>query len=132
MNILFFLTAKEKVAHVDESNSVRQVLEKMKYYGYTAVPLLDKEGHYLGTVTGGDLLWALWQGNSFNIKDTEKINICEIKRGRDNEAVNIYADMHSLLNLALRQNFVPVVDDRQMFIGIVTRKDIIAYFAEKK
>lgn len=132
MNILFFLTAKEKVAHVDESNSVRQVLEKIKYYGYTAVPLLDKEGHYLGTVTEGDLLWALWQGNNFNIKDTEKINICEIKRGRDNEAVNIYADMHSLLNLALRQNFVPVVDDRQMFIGIVTRKDIIAYFAEKK
>ena len=66
MNILFFLTAKEKVAHVDESNSVRQVLEKMKYYGYTAVPLLDKEGHYLGTVTEGDLLWALWQGNNFN------------------------------------------------------------------
>jgi len=131
MNILFFLTVKEKVAFVEETNSLRQVLEKMKQYGYTAVPLLSKKGEYLGTVTEGDLLWEIWQEKGLGIKDTEKINICTIKRQRDNQAVNVYADMESLLGLALKQNFVPVVDDRNMFIGIVTRKDIISYFANE-
>ena len=59
MNILFFLTPKEKVAHVNATDSLRQVLEKMEHHGYTAIPILDKEGHYVGTLTEGDLLWFL-------------------------------------------------------------------------
>lgn len=38
MNILFFLTPKEDVAHVDEDDTMRQVLEKMEHHGYTAIP----------------------------------------------------------------------------------------------
>ena len=41
------------------------------------------------------------------------------------------ADMDELLQLAMSQNFVPVVDDRGMFIGIVTRQDIMRYFARE-
>ena len=39
------------------------------------------------------------------------------------------ADIEDLLQLALQQNFVPVVDAHNIFIGIVTRKDIIQYFS---
>lgn len=39
--------------------------------------------------------------------------------------------MEDMLNRALNQNFVPVVDDRKMFIGIITRKDIIKYYYGK-
>ena len=56
MNILFFLTPKEDVAHVDEDDTMRQVLEKMEHHGYTAIPLLSREGKYIGTITEGDLL----------------------------------------------------------------------------
>lgn len=59
MNILFFLTPKEDVAHVDEDDTMRQVLEKMEHHGYTAIPLLSREGKYIGTITEGDLLWFL-------------------------------------------------------------------------
>ena len=40
--------------------------------------------------------------------------------------------MDNLLNMVMEQNFVPVVDDRGMFIGIITRKDIIKYFYDKE
>jgi len=30
------------------------------------------------------------------------------------------------------QNFVPVVDDRNVFSGIITRKDVIQYFANEQ
>lgn len=39
--------------------------------------------------------------------------------------------MEELINRAMNQNFVPVVDDQDKFIGIITRKDIIQYFYNK-
>ncbi|MDF2889568.1 MAG: hypothetical protein K0R23_3953, partial [Lacrimispora sp.] len=45
----------------------------------------------------------------------------------------VFADstMEDLVDMALNQNFVPVVDDQKNFIGLVTRKDIIRYFYKK-
>ena len=45
MNVLFFLTPKENVAYIYEDYTVRQALEKMKYYHYSAIPIIDREGH---------------------------------------------------------------------------------------
>ena len=56
MNVLFFLKPKLSVAYIYDTNTVRQGLEKMKHYGYTAIPVIDREGHYVGTVTEGDFL----------------------------------------------------------------------------
>ena len=63
----------------------------------------------------------------------------EPERGRDYfypgkadyEAVSADADMEDLLQKAMNQNFVPVVDDQKKFIGIITRKSIIEYCYEK-
>lgn len=131
MNILFFLTPKEKVSHVFESDTARQVLEKMEYHGYTAIPLLSEEGKYIGTITEGDLLWFLKKENFPNLWETEDISISELERKRDNEAVHISVSMEELFDKITNQNFVPVVDDNNVFIGIITRKDIILYLANK-
>ena len=60
MNILRFLTPKEDVEYINIESSVRQGLEKMKYHGYAAIPVIDSEGKYVGVVTEGDFLWALY------------------------------------------------------------------------
>lgn len=131
MNILFFLTPKEDVAYVSEADSLRQVLEKMENHGYTAVPLLSKDGKYIGTITEGDLLWAIKEMRFPAEKELEKVRITSVKRRRDNQAVNIMANMENILEKVTNQNFVPVVDDNRVFIGIVTRKDILLFLAEK-
>ena len=131
MNILFFLTPKEEVAHVEEDDTLRQVLEKMEYHGYTAIPLLSKSGKYIGTITEGDLLWFLKDRNFPELRDLEDMPITAIERRRDNKAVNIQESMEDLFAKVTNQNFVPVVDDKEIFIGIVTRKDIILYLAKK-
>lgn len=131
MNILFFLTPKEDVAYVSESDSLRQVLEKMENHGYTAVPLLSKDGKYIGTITEGDLLWAIKEMKFPAEKELEKVRITSVKRRRDNQAVNIMANMEDIFEKVTNQNFVPVVDDNRVFIGIVTRKDILLFLAGK-
>lgn len=131
MNILFFLTPKSEVAYVDETESLRQVLEKVEYHGYTAIPLLSKYGEYLGTIAEGDLLWEMYERNFPTIREMEDIPIMEVPRKRDNKAVNAQADMEDLIDAVMNQNFVPVVDDKNVFIGIITRKDILSYLTDK-
>ena len=59
MNIMFFLTPKSNVAYIYDDYSLRQALEKMEYHQYSAIPMIDRRGHYVGTLTEGDLLWYI-------------------------------------------------------------------------
>lgn len=131
MNILFFLTPKAEVAHVEERDSLRQIMEKMEYHGYTAIPLLSNDGKYIGTITEGDLLWSLKAENFPDLKELENRKIIDIPRRRDNRAVKIDETMENLFETVKNQNFVPVVDDNNVFIGIVTRKDVLSYLGKQ-
>ncbi|MCJ7836378.1 CBS domain-containing protein [Cuneatibacter sp. NSJ-177] len=127
MNILFFLTPKSDVAYLTDEMTLRQALEKMEHHRYTCIPMLDRNGRYVGTVTEGDLLWAVKNQYDLSVKNAEEVPILDVKRRRDYEPVNINAKIEDMVFLAMGQNFVPVVDDRGAFIGIVTRKDIMRY-----
>ena len=127
MNILFFLTPKSEVAFIYDDETLRQALEKMEYHKYSAVPMINRQGKYIGTITEGDMLWGIKNQYSLNLKDAEHISVATIKRRLDNRPVYVNASMEDLIDKALNQNFVPVVDDQENFIGIITRKDIIRY-----
>ena len=126
-NILFFLTPKAMCAFVYDDYTVRQALEKMEQAGYAALPILSKRGEYRGTITEGDLLWALKNMCYMDMRQAEARRIMEISRRKDNVPVRVNTNMHELVQRASTQNFVPVVDDKDAFIGIVTRSNIIKY-----
>jgi predicted transcriptional regulator len=127
MNIAFFLTPKNEVVCENLEASMRQVMEKMEFYSYTAIPLINKAGKYVGTLTEGDLLWKLKNTPELNFKNTESVKVSEIERRISHKSVSINSDIESLINLSVSQNFVPVVDDNGIFIGIIKRSDIINY-----
>ena len=129
MNVLFFLKPKQEVCVLHKSYTLRQGIEKMRQYGFAAVPVIDDEGKYCGIVTEGDLLRQVLQHESK--AEWEQIPLRDAMRTDVKKPVNVMADMDELLSVAVNQNFVPVVDDRGMFIGIVTRQDIIRYFARE-
>lgn len=131
MNILFFLTPKSEVACVYDYGTLRQVLETMEYHKYASIPMLNKAGEYVGTITEGDLLWGIKKYTNLNLKEAENIFIQDFPRKADYAPVSVDSDMEDLLRKSMDQNFVPVVDDQKKFIGIVTRKSIIEYCYEK-
>ena len=127
MNIAFFLTPKQDVVHLNFNATVRQALEKMEYHKYTAVPLIDDNGKYIGTLTEGDLLCHMKSIDDLTFKNTSKIMVQDVSRRFSNNPVSINSDIRSLIELAKHQTFVPVVDDFGTFIGIIKRSDIINY-----
>ena len=131
MNVLYFLTPKAEVEYININSSVRQGLEKMRYHGHAAIPVIDDAGVYMGTVTEGDFLWALYNDNNPDLKKLEKTELKTIIQ-KQYHPVHASASIDEILNRAYNQNFVPVVDDRDIFIGIIKRKDIIKYLASIK
>ena len=134
MNVAFFLVPKLHVAYLYEDFTLRQGLEKMKAHGYTAIPVLTRDNMYVGTVSEGDFLWYLvgkdlsGAPEDIQLPDGKVACVRDIMRPDRNPPVLITASLEELIHRAENQNFIPVVDDRNMFIGIVTRKDIIHYY----
>ena len=129
-NILFFLTPKAMCSYLYDDYTMRQALEKMEATGFAALPILNRRGEYRGTLTEGDLLWGLKNMCYMDMRQAEARKIMEISRRKDNVPVRVTTSMHNLVERASHQNFVPVVDDKNAFIGIITRRAIIQYCQE--
>ena len=129
MNILFFLTPKSDVAYIFEDETLRQTVEKMEHRKFSCIPILNKEGKYTGTISEGDLLRGIKRLNIniTDLKEMEDVSIMAIPRRATYKPVHADADMEDLLDRAINQNYVPVIDDKGSFIGIITRKEIIKY-----
>ena len=126
-NILFFLTPKAMCSYLYDDFTLRQALEKMESAGYAALPILNKRGEYRGALTEGDLMWAMNNMCYMDMRQAEAHRIMEISRRKEYLPVRVTTSMHDLVERASTQNFVPVVDDKDTFIGIVTRSAIIKY-----
>ncbi len=130
INVAFFLIPKKDLVYLPITCTMRQAMERMEYNSYTAVPLIDEKGRYAGTLTEGDLLWKFKNTENMTMREAEKITLEQVPRRSDNQAVRIFAKIQDLLSLATDQNFVPVIDDNDIFIGIVRRREIMGYFTK--
>ena len=133
MNIASFLIPKSMVTYLYDDFSLRQALEKIKYHGRSAVPVLTKDNKYVGTISEGDLLHYLTDymkdseknKKSVDFRDFESVFVCDFLCKGNNPPVRIGTSYIELVERAINQNFIPVIDDRDSFIGIVTRKSVI-------
>ena len=131
MNILYFLTPKNQVANIYDDSNLRQLMEKLEYHKYSAIPVINHDGQYVGTIAEGDILRVLKGNFNMNFQVAQSLLVKDIPRRTEVLPVNANASMDDIMDMAIAQNFVPVTDDNDVFIGIVTRKDILKYFKEK-
>lgn len=121
------LTPKSDLMTLKDTMSIRQALEKMRHASYTAMAVLDDRGQYVGTVNEGDFLWYLLDTGQKKTKELEDDPLHSIVRMNWNPSISGDEPVSSVLERVMDQNFVPVVDDRGMFMGIITRKSVIAF-----
>ncbi|MBK2403277.1 CBS domain-containing protein [Erysipelothrix sp. strain 2 (EsS2-7-Brazil)] len=131
-SIAFLLKPKGLIGYITNTASVRQALEKMKFHGYTAMPVITEDGQFYGTINEGDFLWYLIHEKITDMKDVEEVYLKDIMRHSWNPPVTIDVDLSYVLERILDQNFVPVVDDRNKFMGIITRKSVLMYYQDMK
>lgn len=125
MNILSYLTPKSATFFLDNNATVRQALEKFDIHKFSIVPLIDENGNFVSTISEGDLLRFIKNNCNFDIKMAENTRISAIEKYRPYKALKISTPKEEIIRLSLEQNFVPIIDDRGAYIGIIKRKTII-------
>lgn len=129
LNILFFLTPKSDVSFIYDDITVLEALNMIRESGHSSLPLIDREGHYRGTLTEGDFLWDIIDvHNNTPPIALQSLPVSQLRRRITYKAVNINENIDDLLTTVYAQNFVPIIDDRRIFIGIVTRQDIMKHY----
>lgn len=131
MNIMKLIVPKSMTAYIDRDQTLRQALEKMRHHGYTALPVLNSLGEYVGTVSEGDFLWSMVDRNEGSLRYQEDMKVSEIMRDDLFPPLGIDSGMAQVTLDLLERNFAPVVDDRGKFVGIVTRRDVLRYLSEE-
>ena len=129
MNISFFLKPKVEVSYLYDDCPVLQAIGDMRQTGFTAIPLIDHKGRYVGTICEGDFLSLLLEKTP---DEWREMPVGKAPRRFQHRTVSIDAKMDDLVDLVTEQNFVPVADGRGMFIGIVTRHDVLEYLRSKR
>ncbi len=133
MNIIQLLHPKALIDYVYNDSTCRQALEIMGNHGFTAVPVISREGEYVKTLSEGDLMWFMVNKSVCTRRELEEFTVgdVQVKRNIEVKPVVISATIDDVILMLVNQNFVPVIDDRKMFIGIITRSDVLRYCHSK-
>lgn len=131
MNIAKIMIPKVCTAFLHEDNTIRQGLEIITYHGFTALPVLDANQHYVGSISEGDFLRYMMEKGTTDKRELEQNRIGDILRRDFCPALSMDSDDRAVLDAILNQNFVPIVDCRNVLCGILTRRGVMAYLADK-
>ena len=126
-SILRFMIPKSLVEYISDKSTVRQALEKMSFHRYTAIVVLNASGEYVGTLRNDDILNYFLKSGSFDKVMAEEVPVTEILNSAALRPLLHSAPISELIEAVKEHNFVPIVDDRGCFIGIVLRREILNY-----
>lgn len=127
MNILRFLVPKSSVEYISGAATVRQAYEKMRYHSYVAIPVLDDDGIYLGTLRKDDIYNYFFSKGKIDFRTAEKDGIQTLLDREYSTPLYHTSSIEDMMEKVMEHNFVPVVDDRGCFIGIVLRRDVLDF-----
>ena len=130
MNIMRFVIPKSLVEYVASDSSVRQAVEKMRYHRYVAIPVIDADGKYVGTLRNDDVLSFFLDNGGVDIRLAERHSVADLLDSNYSPPVYHNASLNELIEKIKEHNFVPVVDDRGCFIGIILRRDILNFLSD--
>ena len=131
MNILRFLVPKSSVEYISSNATVRQAYEKMRYHSYVAIPVLDDDGRYFGTLRRDDIYRYFFEMGKIDFKRAEKDGIVNLINKEYSTPLHHSSEVSDMMEHVREHNFVPVVDDRGCFIGIVLRRDVLDFLFEQ-
>ena len=132
MNVFDLITIKSATFYLNEHATLRQAIEKFDVHKFSVVPIIGDDGTYITTVSEGDILRYIKEHNHFDMKDAENVSLMKISHYRPYRSLSSIGTKEQIVQLITEQNFIPIVDDRNIYIGIIKRKEVIKYLNSQK
>ena len=127
MKISFFLIPKMETAYMFEYETIRQALEKMEYYRYNSLSVLDEKGRYKYSLSATDFFHYMKHHPGTTYENTDEICLSQVTPQVDITPIDINDDVENLVKTLLKQEYTPVIDGKQIYIGEVSVTEIIEF-----
>lgn len=127
MNIFSILIPKVSITYLNANDTLDKAVEFMMNSTYTAIPVINDQGEYVGIVSEGDFLKTVMEYGRDNL---QFMTISQIVRMDEKDVVLNTVGKADIMERILDRNFLSVVDDRNCFIGIITRRSILMYLKD--
>lgn len=118
-----YLIPAEELAIFINTHNADHVMLLLVSNGFSRVPVITKEKQYVGTISISDMMTYQakrqltdWEMTQTNIGDMVNTKI---------ETINITSSLTEIMHKLVDFPFLPVVNDDNRFIGIITRKSIL-------
>ena len=125
-NIMRFVIPKSLVQYITAESTVRQALEKMLFHKYSTIPVIEKNGEYVGTLRSDDVFRYFMEAGHFDKSSAEDIPVTNIMRSSAKPLFHT-STIKDLIEEVKEHNSVSVVDDRGVFIGLILRRDVLNF-----
>lgn len=126
MKAIDLIIPKNKVEYIYNDITVGDALRKISKKRFTMVPVLERNSErYLYSLAASDILMRILKDGDIEKTKLEMLSSVSIDRlivPCDKET-----DITALADLAVSQNFIPIIDAKGAFVGLVTRQAIIDY-----
>ena len=114
----------ENVANVMKEHPLEHALLLLSQAGYSTIPVLDKEDHFVGLLSLNDIVKKMLGIDGIDTSNLEELTVADVMK-TDVAVMRPDAELEDILHLLVDASFLPVVDDNQRFKGIITRKEIL-------
>lgn len=131
MKAIELSTPRSKVEFLYNDMTVGEAIKKMSKRRYSMIPVLEKDSNrYLYSISSGDLLYRIIVETK--LEDAYALPLSVVSVERLVLAAPADSDPADLADLVANQNYIPLVDAKGVFAGIVTRKAYLYYLINQQ
>lgn len=119
-----FIVPADNVATLLYTHPLEHALLILSTVGYAKIPVLDTDDRLIGLVSLANIVEKMMGLTGFDygllsnltVADVMEVNVPTVQHSED---------LEDILHLLVDASFLPVVDEQQIFRGIITRKEIL-------
>lgn len=119
-----FLIPAENVANVMYLNPLSHALLVLSQVKYSRIPVLDKGDRFVGMISLSDVVDKMFDITKVDLEKLNTFTVADVMEV-DVPVVREDWELENVLHLLVNASFLPVVDEKQRFKGIITRKEIL-------
>lgn len=123
-----FLIPSSRIAFVQKDNPLYHAFLILTKVKYAKIPVLDKDNHVVGLLSLAMITDKMLKTDKISISPLNKLKVSDVMQ-TDFVKINfVQTTLENQLHLLINNAFLPVVDDKERFQGILTRREWIKTF----
>ncbi|BAQ57957.1 cyclic-di-AMP-binding protein CbpB [Lactobacillus acetotolerans] len=123
-----FLIPASRIAFVEDDNPLYHAFLILTRVKYSKIPVLDKKSRVVGLISLAMITDKMLKTDKISIEPLDKLKVRDVMQTKFSKINFVQTTLETQLHLLIDNAFLPVVDDQDVFQGLLTRREWIKAF----